>query len=48
MCERHILICAGTGCISSGTISVKDALENELKNIIYKIGTSSFRDVTVF
>ncbi len=31
MYERHILICAGTGCISSGTISVKDALENELK-----------------
>lgn len=31
MYDRHILICAGTGCISSGTISVKDALENELK-----------------
>ena len=31
MYERHILICAGTGCISSGTRSVKDALEEELK-----------------
>jgi NADH-quinone oxidoreductase subunit F len=28
--ERHILICAGTGCISSGTREVKQALENEL------------------
>jgi len=28
--ERHILICAGTGCISSGTREVKEALENEL------------------
>ncbi len=30
MYERHILICAGTGCISSGTREVKEALENEL------------------
>jgi len=29
--EKHILICAGTGCISSGAIDVKDALDVELK-----------------
>jgi NADH:ubiquinone oxidoreductase subunit F (NADH-binding)/(2Fe-2S) ferredoxin/Pyruvate/2-oxoacid:ferredoxin oxidoreductase delta subunit len=28
--ERHILICAGTGCISSGAIDVRDALLIEL------------------
>jgi len=28
--ERHILICAGTGCISSGAREVKEALEKEL------------------
>lgn len=28
--ERHILICAGTGCISSGSIKVKSALTGEL------------------
>ncbi len=31
MYEKHILICAGTGCISSGAIDVKDALDVELK-----------------
>lgn len=31
MFEKHILICAGTGCISSGTLQVKEALERELK-----------------
>ncbi|MGM0653538.1 MAG: NADH-quinone oxidoreductase subunit NuoF [Bacillota bacterium] len=31
MYERHILICAGTGCISSGAVEVKDALTSELK-----------------
>jgi len=29
--EKHVLICAGTGCISSGAIEVQDALEAELK-----------------
>jgi len=28
--DRHILICAGTGCISSGAIEVKNALIEEL------------------
>jgi NADH-quinone oxidoreductase subunit F len=28
--ERHILICAGTGCISSGAADVKDTLVEEL------------------
>ncbi len=31
MYERHILICAGTGCISSGALDVRDALDEELK-----------------
>ncbi len=31
MYEKHILICAGTGCISSGAIDVRDALVSELK-----------------
>ncbi len=31
MYEKHVLICAGTGCISSGAIEVQDALEAELK-----------------
>lgn len=31
MHERHILICAGTGCISSGTLQVHEALERELQ-----------------
>ncbi len=31
MYEKHILICAGTGCISSGALPVKEVLENELK-----------------
>lgn len=30
MYDRHILICAGTGCISSGAVEVKDALIEEL------------------
>ena len=30
MYERHILICAGTGCISSGAVDVRDALDEEL------------------
>jgi NADH:ubiquinone oxidoreductase subunit F (NADH-binding)/(2Fe-2S) ferredoxin/NAD-dependent dihydropyrimidine dehydrogenase PreA subunit len=29
--ERHILICAGTGCISSGALEVRDALGKELE-----------------
>ncbi|HEU23515.1 MAG: (2Fe-2S) ferredoxin domain-containing protein, partial [Athalassotoga sp.] len=29
--ENTILICAGGGCISAGEISVKEALENEIK-----------------
>jgi NADH:ubiquinone oxidoreductase subunit F (NADH-binding)/(2Fe-2S) ferredoxin/Pyruvate/2-oxoacid:ferredoxin oxidoreductase delta subunit len=29
--ERHILICAGTGCISSGAIEVKEALVEQLE-----------------
>ncbi len=31
MYEKHILICAGTGCISSGALEIKDALDEELK-----------------
>ncbi len=31
MYERHILICAGTGCISSGALDVRDALAEQLK-----------------
>ncbi len=31
MYERHILICAGTGCISSGALEVKEALLEELE-----------------
>ncbi len=30
MYDRHILICAGTGCISSGAVEVKNALVSEL------------------
>lgn len=30
MYERHILICAGTGCISSGAVDVRDTLVEEL------------------
>jgi len=29
--ERHILICAGTGCISSGALEVKETLVDELE-----------------
>jgi NADH:ubiquinone oxidoreductase subunit F (NADH-binding)/(2Fe-2S) ferredoxin/NAD-dependent dihydropyrimidine dehydrogenase PreA subunit len=29
--ERHILICAGTGCISSGAVDVRDTLVKELQ-----------------
>jgi NADH:ubiquinone oxidoreductase subunit F (NADH-binding)/(2Fe-2S) ferredoxin/Pyruvate/2-oxoacid:ferredoxin oxidoreductase delta subunit len=29
--EKHILICAGTGCISSGSLEVKETLAGELK-----------------
>lgn len=31
MYEKQILICAGTGCISSGAYEVKEALDNELQ-----------------
>ena len=31
MYDKQILICAGTGCISSGTLDVNDALQEELK-----------------
>ncbi len=31
MYERHILICAGTGCISSGALEIQDVLVDELK-----------------
>ena len=31
MYDKHILICAGTGCISSGAIDVRDSLVSELK-----------------
>ena len=31
MYEKHILICAGTGCISSGSLEVKETLAGELK-----------------
>ena len=30
--RTHIMLCAGTGCVSNGTFKVKDALERELKN----------------
>ena len=29
--RTHLLICAGTGCVSSGSIKIKDALEEEIK-----------------
>ena len=29
--RRRILLCAGTGCISSGSLAVKEALLNELE-----------------
>ncbi len=31
MYERHILICAGTGCISSGAVEVQEALVEQLE-----------------
>ncbi|TKJ39186.1 MAG: NADH-quinone oxidoreductase subunit F [Planctomycetes bacterium B3_Pla] len=30
--RTHIMLCAGTGCVSNGTFKIKDALERELKN----------------
>ncbi len=32
MYEKHVLICAGTGCISSGANDIRDVLAGELKN----------------
>ena len=31
MIRSHVLICGGTGCTSSGSMSIKEALETELK-----------------
>ena len=31
MIRSHVLICGGTGCTSSGSISIKEALEAEGK-----------------
>jgi len=31
MVRTHVLICAGTGCTSSGSVAIKDALEAEIK-----------------
>ena len=30
MIRSHVLICGGTGCTSSGSMAVRDALEKEL------------------
>ncbi|MHC4121095.1 MAG: NADH-quinone oxidoreductase subunit NuoF [Planctomycetota bacterium] len=30
--RTHIMLCAGTGCVSNGTYNIKDALERELKS----------------
>ena len=30
MYRSHVLICAGTGCTSSGSIAIKEALEKQL------------------
>ncbi len=30
--RAHVLICAGTACVASGSLKVKDALEKELEN----------------
>ena len=32
MIRAHVLICAGTGCTSSGSAQVSEALERELQN----------------
>jgi len=29
--RTHIMLCAGTGCVSNGTYKIKDALERELE-----------------
>ena len=31
MIRSHVLICGGTGCTSSGSMAVKERLEEELK-----------------
>ena len=30
MIRSHVLICGGTGCTSSGSMALRDALEKEL------------------
>lgn len=30
--RTHIMLCAGTGCVSNGSFKIKDTLERELKN----------------
>ena len=32
MIRSHVLICGGTGCTSSGSVALKEALEKELAN----------------
>ncbi|KIR01156.1 hypothetical protein P261_02889 [Lachnospiraceae bacterium TWA4] len=29
--KRHVLVCAGTGCTSSGSLKIADELEKEIK-----------------
>ncbi|MBO5273416.1 MAG: (2Fe-2S) ferredoxin domain-containing protein, partial [Clostridia bacterium] len=31
MIRSHVLICGGTGCTSSGSVAIKEALENEIE-----------------
>ncbi|MBQ5837820.1 MAG: (2Fe-2S) ferredoxin domain-containing protein, partial [Clostridia bacterium] len=31
MIRSHVLICGGTGCTSSGSVTIKDILEKELE-----------------
>ena len=28
----HLMVCAGTGCVSNHSFEIKDALEEEIKN----------------
>ena len=34
MYRSHVLICAGTGCTSSGSVAIKEALEKQVKEAL--------------
>lgn len=37
MIRSHVLICGGTGCTSSGSVAVREAMAKELESQVFRM-----------